>query len=86
MSSTVHIQESALSDAKSLLDLARHGDAVIIDGQGVSFRLAKQSGRTASEALAMLHSPAADVALDEDWSKDMEEIIAMRRDEPDPWA
>jgi hypothetical protein len=86
MASVVHISEAGLSDAKSLLELARGAEAVIIDGDGESFRLSLEPGRTVAEILRDTGIFEKMNALDEDWSKDLEEIIASRKNEPDPWA
>jgi hypothetical protein len=87
MGAVVHIPVSELKDAKSLLDLARQGEAVIIDGDGESFRLFRRPGRTAAEIFSDPKLLEAIEGLDEDWSKDMEEILALRKTEVvrDPW-
>jgi len=83
---TTHIPESDVRDVKSLLDLATEG-AVIIDRGGESFHLVRQPGRTVAEIFSNPKLAEAIEALDEDWSKDLEEIIALRKTEPyrDPW-
>ncbi|HEY5330865.1 MAG TPA: hypothetical protein VIJ79_13340 [Acidobacteriaceae bacterium] len=87
MGTVVHISESELRDAKSLLELARQGEAVIIDGDGESFRLFRRPGRTAAEIFSNPKLLEAIEGLDDDWAKDMEEILALRKTEVerDPW-
>ena len=86
MSAIVHIAESDIRDLKSLLDMARKG-AVVVDSEGETFQIVRQPGRTLTEIFSNPRLIEAMEALDEDWSKDMEEIIALRKTEPyrDPW-
>jgi len=88
MATAVHIPVSEVRDVKTLLDMANEG-AVVVERGGESYQITRRSGRTATEILALMKDdPKANVAVDEDWAKDMEEIIARRHSEPDrdPWA
>jgi hypothetical protein len=88
MASAVHIPESVVIDVNPLLDMAKEG-AVTIERGGESYQLIRQPlGRTAAEILADPTIKWSDATLVEDWSKDLQEIIALRKTDPyrDPWA
>jgi len=88
MAAAVHIPISELPpEMKSILDRALLGENIVFDGDGKSLRLTPV-GTTIGEILANEKLWAAAEALDDEWSKDLEEIIALRKTEvtPDPWA
>jgi hypothetical protein len=88
MASAVHIPISELPpEMKSILDRALLGETIVFDGDGKSLRLTPV-GKTIAEILANEKLWAAADALDEDWSKDLEEVVALRKIEvtPDPWV
>jgi hypothetical protein len=88
MATAVHIPFEELSaDTRSLLERVNASGDIFVDGHGADYKISRLPGRTAADALAMLKDrPNADVAVDADWAKDMAEIIALRKTEPDPWA
>jgi len=85
----IHIPLEELSaDTRALLERAKESGEVFIDGHGLHFKISRMPGHTAAEALEMLrNSPDADVEVDDEWSSDMRDIIALRRTEihRDPW-
>lgn len=85
----MHIPLEELSaDTRALLDQAKEYGELFIDGHGVHFKISRLPGRTAAEAFEILRTlPEANVEVDDEWSKDMSEIIALRHTEPyrDPW-
>jgi hypothetical protein len=86
MASAVHIPEADVLDVKTLLDMANEG-AVFVERGGVAYQVARQPGRTAAEILADPTIQWSDAVPDEDWGRDLEEIIAQRKlPERDPWA
>jgi hypothetical protein len=87
MASAVHIPESVVSDVNPLLDMAKEG-AVVIERGGESYQLTRQPlGRTAAEILADPTIKWSNAVPDENWARDLEEIIASRKlPERDPWA
>ena len=90
MATAVHIPIEELSaETRALLDRAEAAGDIFVDGKGVGFKISRLPGRTAAEALDLIkNSPTADVEVDEDWAKDMAEIIALRKTDSyrDPWA
>jgi hypothetical protein len=86
MASAVHIPESVVSDVNPLLDMATEG-AVTIERGGRSYRLILQPGRAAAEILTDPTIKWSNAVPDENWGRDLEEIIASRKlPERDPWA
>jgi hypothetical protein len=91
MATSVHIPlEELSSETRALLERANDTGDVFIDGTGERYRISRlpTPGRTAAESLELLrNSPHANVEVDEDWAKDMRDIIALRHSEPyrDPW-
>jgi hypothetical protein len=85
----IHIPLEELSaDTRALLERAKESGEVFIDGHGLHFKISRMPGRTAAESLDILRSsPDADVEVDDEWSNDMREVIALRHSEPhrDPW-
>jgi hypothetical protein len=92
MATAVHIPIDDLSsDARALIDRVETAGDIVIDAVGKRFRISQLPGpwRTAAESFELLkNSPNVDVEVDEDWSKDMAAVIALRYSEPDrdPWA
>jgi hypothetical protein len=89
MAAAIHIPLEELSaDTRALLEQAKECGEVFIDGHGIHFKISRMPGRTAAEALDLLRNSAdADVEVDDEWSNDMREIIALRHTEPyrDSW-
>jgi hypothetical protein len=89
MAAANHIPLEELSaDTRALLEQARERGDLFIDGHGVHFKISRLPGRTAAEALEIMRNlPGANVEVDDEWSNDMSEIIALRRTETyrDPW-
>jgi hypothetical protein len=89
MATAVHIPLEELSaDTRALLERTKESGEVFVDGDGIHFKISRTSGRTAREALDIMRSlPDANVEVDDEWSNDMSEVIALRRTEPhcDPW-
>ena len=85
----MHIPLEELSaDTQALLEQAKERGELFIDGHGVNFKISRLPGRTAAEALAIMRNlPEANVEVDDEWSNDMNEIIALRHTEThrDPW-
>jgi hypothetical protein len=86
MASAVHIPESVVSDINPLLDMAKEG-TVTIERGGESFQLVRQHGRPLSEILADPAIQWSNAVPDDQWGRDLEEIIASRKVPGyDPWA
>jgi hypothetical protein len=86
MATAVHIPEGDVLDVKSLLDMA-NDCAVIVERGGVAYQVLRQPGKIAAEILADPTIQWSDAVPDEDWGRDLEEIIAWRKlPERDPWA
>jgi hypothetical protein len=87
MASAVHIPESSIHDVKSLLDLARKG-TVFVDTEEESFQIIRQrKARTVAEILADPTIKWSGAVPDENFAKDLEDIIAERKlPWRDPWA
>jgi len=80
MATAVHIPLEELSpDAQALLERAQSGDDIFVDGKGVGYKISRLPGRTAAEILADPTIQWSDTVPDEDWGKDLEEIIAWRK-------
>ena len=89
MATAIHIPIADLApDAKSLVDRVLSGEDIVVDADGATVRISRIVGRTAAEILADPAIRWSTETLDEDWAKDLQEIIAMRHTVPDrdPWA
>jgi hypothetical protein len=78
-----HIPLEELSaDTRALLERAQEAGEVFVDGYGLHVKISRMPGRTAAESLDIIqNSPNADVEVDDEWSNDMREIIALRHTE-----
>jgi len=89
MASVVHIPLSELANAQSLRDRLRTAEEIVLEAEDGSYRFTrerKQPGRTADEMLQMLGADA-NVESDDEWSKDMADIVRENRTlDRDPWA
>jgi len=86
MASAVHIPESVVSDINPLLDMAKEGTVTIKRG-GESFQLVRTTVRPLSEILADPTIQWSNAVPDDQWGRDLEEIIASRKVTGyDPWA
>jgi hypothetical protein len=88
MASAVHIPISELpAETKTLIDRVLMGEEIVVDADGAAVRLSRSFGRTAPEILADPTIKWSNAVPDENWARDLEEIIASRKlPERDPWA
>ena len=88
MATTIHMSEAEVArDLHAVLEKVQQGVEVVIeqDHKPVAvIRAQRRSGRPISEILAEAEKPNSDVTLDEDFGKDLEEIIAMHQKPWDP--
>ncbi|MGO9094588.1 MAG: hypothetical protein ACLQGV_05140 [Bryobacteraceae bacterium] len=79
----LHISEAeAIRDIAAILERVERGAEVVVEKDrrpAVVMRPAPRPGRLLSECIALAESRGSTVTLDEDFSKDMEEIIANRQ-------
>ena len=87
MASAVHIPFDELpAAARELLERAGENGELFIDGPGTGFKISKLPGRTVADILADPSIKWSGATVDEAWSKDLEDIIASRKLDRDPWA
>jgi hypothetical protein len=85
----VHIsRKEAASDFDGLIARACRGDEIIIDDASpvILKRAAQEPGRLLSEIIASADARASSATLDEDFSRDLEDIINSHREPLDPPA
>jgi len=88
---TIHISlDQAIDDIKELISRASKGDEIVIeDGSSTLARLVPPNGpkmRTLSETLRILEERGSNVTLDDEFEKDMTDIINSRREPlPNRW-
>lgn len=88
----IHISEAeAASDFAGLLSRVRAGTEVVIEQDAKPVALiippAHRPGRLLSEAIAMAEARGSTVTLDEDFARDLEEVINSHREplSPSKW-
>jgi hypothetical protein len=86
-SSAVHIPIEDLSaETRALLERVNESGDIFIDGH-IGYRISRLPGRRLSEILSDPSIFWSNVTQDDQWSNDMEEIVAMRKlPERDPWV
>jgi hypothetical protein len=86
----IHISRTeAASDFEGLIARVGMGDEIIIDDSAspvVMKRAARQPGRLLSEIIASAEARGSSVTLDEDFGRDLEDIINSHREPLDPPA
>ena len=87
----IHISEAeAENDFRSVLARVREGAEVVIEGAGggqpvaVVRPIAQRPGRLLSESIALAKEHGSTVTLDEDVSRDLEEVINSHREPLNP--
>ena len=89
----IHISEAeAARDLPGLLAKVRAGEEIRIDSGAETVAVIKAPGmdakpRTTSEAIRRSKERGSTITLDEQWGRDLEEIIEMHSNERliDPW-
>lgn len=80
----VHLsQAEVIRDIAAILERVERGAEVIVEKDrrpAVVMRPAPRPGRLLSECIALAEARGSTVTLDEDFSKDLEEIINSRRE------
>jgi hypothetical protein len=85
----IHISRTeAANDFDALIARAGKGDEIIIDDASpvILKRAGREPGRFLSEIIASAEARASTVTLDEDFSRDLEDIINSHREPLDPPA
>jgi antitoxin (DNA-binding transcriptional repressor) of toxin-antitoxin stability system len=93
---TIHISlDKAIDDIKELISRASKGDEIVIEnGSTAVARLMPPKDprmRTLSETLRILEERGSNVTLDDEFGRDLTDIINSRREplfnpDNDPWA
>jgi antitoxin (DNA-binding transcriptional repressor) of toxin-antitoxin stability system len=92
---TFHIsQDEAKRDFDGLMDRVRNGDEVVIEENAATVAVMKPAGehvRLLSDSIRMLKERGSTVTLDDEFGRDLEEIINLHREpmfgpDYDPWA
>jgi hypothetical protein len=86
----IHISRTeAANDFEGLIARVGRGDEIIIDDDAsavVMKRAARQPGRLLSESIASAEARGSGATLDEDFGRDLEDIINSHREPLDPPA
>lgn len=80
----VHLSRSeAIRDIAAILERVEHGVAVIVEGDERPLAIiqpASGTGRLLSECIALAEAHGSEVTLDEDFGKDLEDVINSHRE------
>jgi antitoxin (DNA-binding transcriptional repressor) of toxin-antitoxin stability system len=92
---TFHIsRDEAKRDFDGLMDRVRNGDEVVIEENAATVAVmkpAREHVRLLSDSIRMLKERGSTVTLDDEFGRDLEEIINLHREpmfgpDYDPWA
>jgi len=88
MAAATHIPISELSpETKSLVNRVLVGEEIVVDADGAAVRLSRSHSSTLSEILADPNFKWSCAIPDENFAKDLEDIVAERKlPWRDPWA
>jgi hypothetical protein len=88
MATAVHIPIEELSaETRAFIERAETASDIVVDSAGERFRISRIPSRTLSEVLSDPTITWSNAIPDKEWGKDLEEIIALRKQEiSDPWT